>query len=518
MEPLNDDRDDDDPDELDELDERLLDELLDPELELDELDVDEALLELLVLLVLLDELDDVLDEVDEPDELDELDDALLVLDELDDPADELLELPVPVVLDELDAVPPPAVEPPPVDDDVPSGDVGSVVQPDVRPATITAAGAPESSSRNWRRFVSSPASVAGCGGLWGSFRFFTTSSSLSGPRQRTAPVVQLNPPDDLIGGNHVHAARQRADNVHAECVWPIVHVAVAERQGPRLPTAAVVAAAQCAHRMDELVMRVSGEMWRLTAAGDDDARTVLRHAGLHVHGGGQVHQEADGRKRALRVIHQPDEFAVGGAATQVDDAVEGGMVVVILAHLHEEQPVAEVVDDGLVSLRGPPLDRVVELAARGEQPEGRAVPLERLDLAEPVFLRLVDVQVATKVGDTNPEAELLVQVLDEAIEEMAGFLVAAVDERVVAVEHLHVGVAFRQRRQVRVVAPQVRAGRADVGQELARVATMQIPHRGGQHHDVAGRLEVLEDELSHMPRSGRREAVVAGRGVFGPPT
>ena len=62
------DRDEDEPDELDELDERLLDELLLellPVLELDELDVDEALLELL------DELDDEVDEALD----DELDDA-----------------------------------------------------------------------------------------------------------------------------------------------------------------------------------------------------------------------------------------------------------------------------------------------------------------------------------------------------------------------------------------------------------------------------------------------------------
>lgn len=200
-------------------------------LELDELEVDDALLELLELLALLvlldelDELDDVLDEVDEPDELD---DALLVLDELEEPADELLELPVPVALEELDDVPPPAVELPPPVADVSSGDVGSVVQPDVRPAAITAAGAPDSSSRNSRRFVSSPASVAGLG-FGRFFLFVTTSSRQFGQRQRTAPVIQLDPPDDLIGGNHVHTARQRAHDIHAERVGTIVHVAIAER-------------------------------------------------------------------------------------------------------------------------------------------------------------------------------------------------------------------------------------------------------------------------------------------------
>ncbi len=517
VDPLNDERDDDDPDELDELDERLLDELLlDPVLELDELDVDDALLELLELLALLvlldelEELDDVLDDVLEPDELD---DVLLVLEELDDPADELLELLVPVVLDELDAVPPPAVELPPPLDEASSGDVGSVVQPDVRPAAITAAGAPESSSRNWRRFVSSPASVAGFGGLWDFCLFFTTSSSQSGQRQRTAPVVQLDPPDDLIGGDHVHAARQRADYVHAERVWPVVHVAIAEWQRPRLPAAAVVAAAQRTHRVDELVMRVGGEVRRFAATGHDDARPVLRHARFHFDGSRQMHEEAHGRERALRVVHQPDEFAVRGAATQIHHAVERGMVVVVLAHLHEEQPVAEVVDDGLVACRVPPFDRVVELPTRGEQPERRAVAFEGFDLAEPVLLRLVDVQVALEIGHADAQPELLVQVLDEAIEEVARLLVAAMDEGVVAVEHLHVGVVFRERRQVRIVVPEIRAGRADIGQELAGVAPMQVPHGGGQHHDVAGRLKVPEDELAHTFQSDRPGAVHRGQGV-----
>lgn len=76
-------------------------------------------------------------------------------DELDPVDDELLD---PVELDdELDVPPPP---PPALDDDEPpSGDVGRVVHAFVRPAARTAAGAPDSSRRNSRRFERSAASV-----------------------------------------------------------------------------------------------------------------------------------------------------------------------------------------------------------------------------------------------------------------------------------------------------------------------------------------------------------------------
>ncbi len=107
----------------------------------DELD-DEPLDALLVLEELLDgELDELLDDV-----LDEL---------LDGELEELLD----GVLDELDDEPvPPVDELPVLLEGEPSGEVGKVVQP-VSPAATTATGAPDNSSRNCRRFVSSAASA-----------------------------------------------------------------------------------------------------------------------------------------------------------------------------------------------------------------------------------------------------------------------------------------------------------------------------------------------------------------------
>ena len=287
-------------DELEELDELLDDELdpLDDELvELDELDDPEPLDELEVLEVLDDEPDDVLDVL--------LDDELLD----DAPPPALGEL----LLDVDDVLDPPPATPPPLMPPASSGEVGVVVQAALNPAASAAAGAPASSSRKLRRSARSSGSPAR--GLRGGKNGLTDTSRQG--LQGAAPVIQLDPPDDLVGGDHVHAARQRADDVDAQGVGAIVHVAVAEGQRARLPAAAVVAAAQRTHGVDELMVRIGGEVGRLAAAGDDHAGPVQRHAGFHLDRGGEVHQEAHRRQRALGVVHQPDELAVRGAPAQI---------------------------------------------------------------------------------------------------------------------------------------------------------------------------------------------------------
>ena len=266
-----------------------------------------------------DDEDELLDgeELLEPDELDELDDEELdgVLDELVDDELELLlgleELLDPPALDDELEAPPPDEELPPADDE-PSGDVGVAVQPAVNPAAMTAAGAPESSNRNSRRFVSSPASVAGVGRVGeGDVFLFTKSSHLChGQRQGAAAVVPLNPLDDLIGGDHVHATRERTYDVDAKSVGPVIDVAVAERQRARLPAAPVVATSQRPDRVNELVVWIRREVRRFTSPGHDNARPVLRHPGLDFDGRREVHQETDCRQRTVRVIHQPHELAV----------------------------------------------------------------------------------------------------------------------------------------------------------------------------------------------------------------
>ena len=45
-----------------------------------------------------------------------------------------------------------------------------------------------------------------------------------------AGEIQVDPPHHLVGGDHVHAARQPADDVDAQLIGVVLLVAVAERQ------------------------------------------------------------------------------------------------------------------------------------------------------------------------------------------------------------------------------------------------------------------------------------------------
>src|SRR3954453_13983212 len=104
----------------------------------------------------------------------------------------------------------------------------------------------------------------------------------------------------------------------------------------------------------------------------------------------------------------------------------------LLADLDEVDLAREVVDHLLVTAVVPPLDRVVELPARGEDPVRRAGALLRLDLREPGLLLVREVDVSLEGDGLDAEAEGVVEVLAEAVQEMVGRVVAAVDERVVA--------------------------------------------------------------------------------------
>jgi hypothetical protein len=91
-------------------------------------------------------------------------------------------------------------------------------------------------------------------------------------------------------------------------------------------------------------------------------------AGLHLDCGCEVHQQCDGTQDALRVEDELQQLAQRGAAAPIQDAVQGGMIMIEFAHLHEKQPVAELVDDGLPSAKMPSLDGETILASRHDDP------------------------------------------------------------------------------------------------------------------------------------------------------
>ena len=154
-----------------------------------------------------------------------------------------------------------------------------------------------------------------------------TGTPVAGLSSNPPGEIQLDSSDDLLGGDHVHAPRQLADDVDAQLVGVILLVTVAERQRSRLPAAAVVAALQSADSVDELVVRISREVRRLTAAGNHDARAVPWRADWGLHRGGKVHQLADRADHALRPVDQPHELPQCRLAAKIDGAIQRRMMM-----------------------------------------------------------------------------------------------------------------------------------------------------------------------------------------------
>jgi hypothetical protein len=243
------------------------------------------------------------------------------------------------------------------------------------------------------------------------------------------------------------------------------------------------------------MVRVGGEVRGLPAPRDHDARASAGHPRLHRDGRRQVHEEAHRADRPFGVVHEADELAKRRLATQVDDMVEGRVVVPPLTDLYEVEPAPEVLHDLLVAARGPPLDRVVELPAGGEQPEARRAPPRVLHAPEPVPLLLPEVDVSPELHGLDLESQDVVEVFGEAVEEMVGNGVDPVDEGIVTVDDLDAGLPFLEGRQVGIVQPELGARRAHVGLEAARITKVQVPDGRRQHQDVARGLEIAQDQL-----------------------
>src|SRR3990172_5266954 len=116
-----------------------------------------------------------------------------------------------------------------------------------------------------------------------------------------------------------------------------------------------------------------------------------------------------------------------------------------LANLDELDAVAKVIHHLLKANGVPPFDRVVQLSTRHEEPEGGALSLHLLYPREPGLLHIGDVDIAFEYGGFDGESQGLVQESDESVNEMIGRLVAAMDQRVVTIDDLHLRIVFLQR-------------------------------------------------------------------------
>src|ERR1700733_6561954 len=80
---------------------------------------------------------------------------------------------------------------------------------------------------------------------------------------------------------------------------------------------------------------------------------------------------------------------------------------------------------------------------------------------------------------------------------MPRLLVATVNQRVLAVHRFHLLLAWLERSYIRIIFPEIGARRADIGQELAGIVSVQIAHSGRQHDDVTRGLVITQDEFAH---------------------
>src|SRR5262249_17217422 len=111
-----------------------------------------------------------------------------------------------------------------------------------------------------------------------------------------------------------------------------------------------------------------------------------------------------------------------------------------------------------------------------------------------LFGRQVD--VAGKPRDGDPDAELLLEVLREPVNEVVRALIALMYQRIVHLDLLDRVITLIERCDIRVVEPDRVGGRPHVGFELPRICQVQVPHGGSQHGDIAGTLKEAENEAA----------------------
>jgi len=108
-------------------------------------------------------------------------------------------------------------------------------------------------------------------------------------------------------------------------------------------------------------------MRRFPTAGDHDARAKSLVPCWHRRR--QMHQGRHRAKHSLRVVDQPDQFTQTGSSAQINHPFQPGMMMSIFSNLHELNPTAKLIDDLLVALGLPPLDRNVIFSPGRHNPE-----------------------------------------------------------------------------------------------------------------------------------------------------
>src|SRR5881396_1665702 len=81
-----------------------------------------------------------------------------------------------------------------------------------------------------------------------------------------------------------------------------------------------------------------------------------------------MHKQRDRTENALSVINQTNEFAQRRLPAQIQHTVERGMIVMFFTDLNEEDFSSKLIDDRLPAAEMPPLDCIIQFAARDDNP------------------------------------------------------------------------------------------------------------------------------------------------------
>ena len=164
--------------------------------------------------------------------------------------------------------------------------------------------------------------------------------------------VELDPSNDVGRGDHVEAAGQVADHIHAYALGTIRVGAVAKGPDSATSSAAVSQQMRAPLVWMVLMMRIGLPLRGLAPAGDDDARPVSRTAFTSTAAARCISRLTIVRTPCAWYM-KPDELAQVGPAAQIDHAAQCWMGVMSLADMHEQDAAAKRVDDLLRAARGP---------------------------------------------------------------------------------------------------------------------------------------------------------------------
>ena len=180
-------------------------------------------------------------------------------------------------------------------------------------------------------------------------------------------------------------------------------------------------------------------------------------------------------------------------------------MMTLLPDLNKLDSSAEVVHDLLIASRVPPFDGDIVFTPGIDDPKRYGFAGEFVDLGIPGLFLRGQVDVTVEAGGADVKFEPFVQVVDESMQAMVGELVRKINQRIFAFQSFDSGILFIQEGEVGIVLPDFRTTRANIRRKLVGIPFMKIPHGGGQHHKVAGRKTVFQDQfpfcVGHRPEA-----------------